>query len=448
MEIITNRKQSIVYFSYILLFIVLFFYGLYHARSFLIPVSLAVLFSMLLWPVSKLFERKGISRAGAAGICVFILLLVLIVFVFFFASQIANFSSQTGKMQNQIMEMVEQFKSFLQSKFGINTANFFSGAESGGGAESGTGGSSGSMNSGTGTASGSETSAANSGQGPGSGGESNAGTNSGGSGSSGNSESSGKGSEKSGSGSILGTGSESSAKSGGSGDSGSGFSLSSYISNIVSGIKTLAMVTFKTLIGIIIISVYVFLMLLYRHIFINFIRKISPRKQEAENVSRQVANVSKQYLAGRLIVIGIVAVINSVGLTLIGIKQGIFFGVLAALLDLIPYIGIIIGAGLPLIMSIINHQSWWPFFAVLGLFVFVQLLENYFLTPKIVGSKVRLNPLFTLMAVLVGGYIWGVAGMILFIPFLGMLKIIFDHVEPLHPYGYLIGDPENRTEKK
>lgn len=207
------------------------------------------------------------------------------------------------------------------------------------------------------------------------------------------------------------------------------------------------MITFKTVVGIIIILVYVFLMLLYRHIFINFIQKLSSNNQEAKTVSKQVAKVSHGYLSGRLTVICIVAVINSVGLTLIGIKNAVFFGVLAAVLDLIPYIGIIIGAGLPLLMSIINHQSWWPFFAVLGLFVFVQLLENYFLTPKIVGSKVRLNPLFTLMSVLVGGYLWGVAGMILFIPFLGMLKVIFDHVEPLNPYGYLIGDPKNRTQK-
>lgn len=414
METTRTRKHSIVYYSYILLFIVLFFYGLYNGRSFLIPVSLAALFAMLLWPVSKFFEKKGVSRAGSAGICVFILLLFLVAFVFFFASQAANFSSQMGDLQGQLANMQEQFKNFLQSKLGINTQNFFSGAESGGG-------------SGTGIEGGSEET---SGSGSGTGGGSDGST-------------SGTGS---GNGSDL-SNTNSQSESGGSG-SGSDLSLSSYISNIVSGLKTLAMVTFKTIVGIIVISVYVFLMLLYRHIFITFIQKISPKKQESEAVTRQVANVSKQYLAGRLIVIGIVAVINSVGLTLIGIKQGIFFGVLAAVLDLIPYIGIIIGAGLPLIMSIVNHQSWWPFFAVLGLFVFVQLLENYFLTPRIVGSKVRLNPLFTLMAVLVGGYIWGVAGMILFIPFLGMLKIIFDHIEPLHPYGYLIGDPENRTQKK
>lgn len=87
------------------------------------------------------------------------------------------------------------------------------------------------------------------------------------------------------------------------------------------------------------------------------------------------------------------------------------------------------------VMAIVNHLAWWPFSALLGLFVFVQLLENYFLTPKTVGSKVRLNPLFTLIAVLVGSYAWGLAGMILSIPFQVMQKVIFDHVEPLHPYG-------------
>lgn len=83
MEIIDNRKPKIIFYSYILLFIVLFFYGLYHARSFLIPVSLAALFAMLLWPIAKFCERKGLPRAGAAGVCIVILLLFLIAFVFF-----------------------------------------------------------------------------------------------------------------------------------------------------------------------------------------------------------------------------------------------------------------------------------------------------------------------------------------------------------------------------
>ena len=422
------RKHSIVYYSYILLFIVLFFYGLYNGRSFLIPFSLASLFAMLLWPIAKFFEEKGVPRAGAAGICVFLLLLFLLAFVFFFVSQVSDFTSQMGNLQNQLSSMVEQVKNFLNSKLGLNTQNFFSGTESGSGSGGG---------SGAGTASDSLSSGSSSGSGSGSGQDSGTGTAS---------------ASKSGSGLGIGdssgggTGRGSSGSSGG--DSGLGFGISSYLSTIVSSLKTFAMVTFKTLVGIVVISVYVFLMLLYRHIFINFVQKLAPKDQESEKVSREVANVSKQYLAGRFIVIGIVAVINSVGLTLIGIKQGIFFGVLAALLDLIPYIGIIIGAGLPLIMSLVNHEKMWPFFAVLGLFVFVQLLENYYLTPRIVGSHVRLSPLFTLIAVLIGGYVWGVAGMILFIPFLAMLKIIFDHIRPLHPYGYLIGDPDNRTEKK
>ncbi|WP_152424977.1 AI-2E family transporter [Nafulsella turpanensis] len=366
MEIVNFRKSSITYYSYILLFIVLFFFGLYHARSFLIPVALAVLFSMLLWPAAKFCERKGASRKWSSGICVFILLLFMLGLILFLVSQAAGFTSQMSSIQQQFTAMLDQVKNFLESKLGIDI------------------------------------------------------------------------------GQVLGNNSNSSNQQGGNMG---GFDITSYLSGFLSGLKSIAMGTVAAIIGIIVVLVYVFLMLLYRHVFINFIRKISPKKEEAEEVSREVAKVSQQYLAGRLIVIGIVAVINSVGLTLIGIKQGIFFGVLAAFLDLIPYIGIIIGAGLPLIASLINNEALWPFFAVLGLFVFVQLLENYYLTPKIVGTKVRLNPLFTIMAVLVGGYLWGVAGMILFIPFLGMLKVIFDHVEPLNPYGYLIGDPENRTDK-
>ena len=370
MEIVSFRKGTLTYYSYILLFIVLFFFGLYHARSFLIPVSLAVLFSMLLWPVARFLEKKGMSRKWSSGICVLILILFMLGLILFLVSQAAGFTSQMSNIQQQFSSMLEQAKSFLQSSLGINIDQVLSGS---------------------------------------SGGQNN----------------------------------QEGQQGGGLG----GIDITSYLSGFLSNLKSIVTGTVSAIIGVIVVLVYVFLMMLYRHVFIEFIRKVSSKEEKSKKVSKEVAKVSQQYLVGRLMVIGIVAVINSVGLTLIGIKQGIFFGVLAAFLDLIPYIGIIIGAGLPLIASLVNNQAIWPFFAVLGLFVFVQLLENYYLTPKIVGTKVRLNPLFTLMAVLVGGFLWGVAGMILFIPFLGMLKVIFDHVEPLHPYGYLIGDPVHRTEK-
>lgn len=415
METVTFRKNSIIFYSYVLLFTVVLFYGLYHARSFLIPVSLAVLFSMLLWPVSRFLERKGLSRAAAAGVCIFILLVVLVGFLLFFSSQVASLASDMSNLPSQLSSMLDKVKDFLQTKLGINVDSIFPEQRPGG-------------KSGSGSASGTE---ALSGQG------SSGGQNSG----SGNTS----GTESGGTGQSQQANQKSGSNSSGSSLMGS---LSSYISAIFSGIRTIAMFTFKTITGIIILLVYVFLMLLYRHVFLNFIQKISQKREEAQAITKQVARVSEQYLVGRLIVIAIIAVINSVGLTLIGIQQGVFFGVLAAVLNLVPYIGILIGAGLPLIVAIVMKQAWWPVFAVLGLFVFVQLLENYYLTPKIVGSKVKLNPLFTIMTVLVGGYLWGVGGMILFIPFLAMLKIIFDHVESLHPYGYLIGDPSHRTRKK
>lgn len=379
MEISTQRKQSVVYYSYILLFIVLAFYGLYHARSFLIPVSLAVLFAMLLWPVSRFLEKKGLSRAWGAGVCIIILLIFLASFIVFFTIQVSSFSSTFSNLQNQLNQVWQQISQFLESSLGIKVQSLF-----------------------------------------------------------------GKEPQEA----LLGSQQQQQGPLAVQTQQNRGLNITSYLSEAFSYFKSFATFTFKAIVGLIVVVVYTFLMLLYRHIFLNFIKKLSKRDEYSTAVSKEVAKVSQQYLAGRLIVIGIIAVLNSVALSLIGVKQAIFFGVLAAFLDLIPYIGIMIGAGLPLLMSLVNNQQLWPFFAVLGWFVFAQLLENYFLTPKIVGTKVRLNPLFTLMAVLVGGYLWGVAGMILFIPFLAMLKIIFDHVESLHPYGYLVGDPEHRTEKK
>lgn len=223
--------------------------------------------------------------------------------------------------------------------------------------------------------------------------------------------------------------------------------VTSYISNIASAAKSFVFGTFKAIVGLVIVLVYVTLFLYYRNVIFEFIIKLSPKENKAAIISSEVTKVSYQYLGGKLIVIVIIAVLNSAGLYFIGVKQAIFFGVLAAFLDIIPFIGIIIGAGLPVIMTLISPDPIWKTFAVMGLFTFSQLLENYFLTPKVIGSHVHLNPLFTLMIVLIGGYLWGVAGMILFIPLLAMAKVLFDHIEPLNPYGFLIGDPNERTEK-
>lgn len=168
----------------------------------------------------------------------------------------------------------------------------------------------------------------------------------------------------------------------------------------------------------------------------------------ANSITEQISKVTQQYLIGVLLVIIILAVLNTTGLLIIGIKHAVFFGVLAAILNIVPYIGVLVGSLFPIIMALLTKDSIWSAVAVAGVFAFNQFLENNFLTPNITGSQVKINPLAAIMALIVGGMIWGVAGMILFIPFIGIAKILFDNIQSLKPLGYLIGEDDNGEKEK
>jgi predicted PurR-regulated permease PerM len=206
--------------------------------------------------------------------------------------------------------------------------------------------------------------------------------------------------------------------------------------------------TTGTLATISIISIYIFFFMYYREKFQRFFMMITPANEHANvnNIITQISLVTQQYLSGVLIVIVILSVLNSVGLLIIGVRQAIFLGCLAGLLNIIPYIGVLIGSLLPILIALLTKDGLGPAIAVAGVFAFNQFLENNFLTPNIVGGKVKINPLASIIALLIGGSLWGVAGMILFIPFLGIAKIIFDNIEGLRPYGYLIGDDSDTEE--
>lgn len=195
-----------------------------------------------------------------------------------------------------------------------------------------------------------------------------------------------------------------------------------------------------------IILIYIFFFMLYRHKFTNFLLQITAERHAAStrNVVVQISEVTQHYLSGVFIVVLILAVLNSTGLLIVGIKHAVFFGVLAAILNIIPYIGTFIGGTIPTLYALLTEDIGTAI-ATASVFVVAQFLENNFLTPKIVGSKVRINPLAAIVALLIGGALWGVAGMILFIPFIGIVKIVFDNVETLKPFGYLIGEDEEEN---
>lgn len=194
-------------------------------------------------------------------------------------------------------------------------------------------------------------------------------------------------------------------------------------------------VTFFTL-----VPIYVFFILLYRDNFKSFLYHLRPENngQDYFGMFTEVKNLVQNYITGLAIVITIVALLNSVGLLLLGIRYAILLGIISAVLTVIPYIGIAIGASLPIIMALITKDSYFYAFGVLGLYVLIQFLEGNFITPKVVGSKVKINPMAAIFALIVFGSIWGIVGMIMAIPLTGVVKIILSSDERLRPFAFLL----------
>lgn len=194
---------------------------------------------------------------------------------------------------------------------------------------------------------------------------------------------------------------------------------------------------------LVIVLLTLFFFLYYSHFLKVFLFKLVDEEKHAElrNILLKVSIVVQDYITGLFMVMGIVAVLNTLGLLLLGIKYAMFFGVLAAFLTIIPYIGIFIGSLLPILFALATKDSLWYPVGVAGIFWVVQFLEGNFITPNVIGNKVSINPFAAIMALFIGAEVWGASGMILFIPFLAMAKVFFDVIEPLKPFGYLLGSP-------
>ena len=162
----------------------------------------------------------------------------------------------------------------------------------------------------------------------------------------------------------------------------------------------------------------------------------------------KVEKVVRSYVLGLFMVIIVIAILNTVGLMFLGIQHAVFFGVLAAVLTIIPYIGIFIGSLLPIVFAFATKDSLWYPLGVALIFWGVQFLEGNLITPNIIGGRVSINPFAAILVLFFGGILWGPIGMILSIPVLAIMKVIFDAIEPLKPYGFLIGNPPDEDEAR
>jgi predicted PurR-regulated permease PerM len=143
----------------------------------------------------------------------------------------------------------------------------------------------------------------------------------------------------------------------------------------------------------------------------------------------------------------VLAVLNSIGFLLLGLKYAILLGLTAAILNIIPYVGPWIGALLPVTIALLTKDSAMYAVGAMGVILITQFIDNNFITPKVVGSSVSINPLASIVALLAGGMLWGVVGLILAIPITGMLKIVCDEIPGLKPWGFLLGEEKTYPEE-
>jgi len=203
--------------------------------------------------------------------------------------------------------------------------------------------------------------------------------------------------------------------------------------------------TAGTVFKIFIMPVFVFYILFYRERFHFFIMRVVPKdqKNKANKILDEISFVSQRYLGGAFIVVLILSVLNSLGLYIVGVEYAILFGVISALFNFIPYFGTWIGAFFPFMFALLTGDSPNLALGVLILFAIIQFTENNILTPNITGGVVRLNPFITILALIAGGMVWGVAGMLLVIPFIASLKILFENFDSTKALAFLLGRPEN-----
>jgi predicted PurR-regulated permease PerM len=162
--------------------------------------------------------------------------------------------------------------------------------------------------------------------------------------------------------------------------------------------------------------------------------------KEVGVVLKQTKDAIQNYMYGLVLETSIVALLNSTALLILGVKYWILLGVMGAILNIIPYIGGIISVALPVIIATVTRDGLHTQVLILICYMVIQFIDNHFLVPYIVSSKVKINALISIVFVLLGNAVWGVPGMFLCIPFAGILKIIFDRIDELKPWGRLLGD--------
>lgn len=342
-------KSPLMKINQNLLFLVLLTVVLYYGRPILIPLVFAIMLAMLMAPLCRWLDGKGLPRGVSSLICILILLLIFLGMIAILMAQLSGFIQDLPLFEQKTNEMLVSIQLFIEKQFDIPAHRQ---------AEMVT----------------KETKHISQ-------------------------------------------------------------SLGSYFSSVLRS-------SIQIVLNLVITLVFTFLMLFHKERYYSFFLQFSygETEEQKHGVLNSISLVAQQYLKGRAISIVVMFILYLVSLWTIGIKGALLLAAVAALVNILPYIGPVLAAVIPFFIALVTEESWQPAIWLLLSFFLIQAIDNYFLTPYFLGGEVSLSALSTFIAIICGGFIWGVAGMILFIPMLSIAKIIFDYVPRWQLYGFLIGD--------
>ena len=192
----------------------------------------------------------------------------------------------------------------------------------------------------------------------------------------------------------------------------------------------------------VLVPIYIFLLLYYKNLILNFLHEVFA-EENSDKVSEVLGETKaaiQSYMVGLLLEALVVAAMNVTALLLLGVQYAVLLGVIGALLNFLPYIGGLVAIILPVLISVVTKDGLTIPILIIAAYSLIQFIDNHFLVPLLVSSRVKINAFFSIVIVLLGGALWGMSGMFLSIPFLAILKIIFDRLPEMKPWGRLLGD--------
>jgi predicted PurR-regulated permease PerM len=353
----TRMKEIIARVNQYLLLAILIAVVLFYGKVVIVPVVFAALLAMLMAPVCRWLDARGLSRPLSTAVCILILLVSLLAILGVVVAEISTFAGESEAIEKKANELMAMLQDFIQQTFGVEPEKQMT---------------------------------------------------------------------------VVKEQVKNMGKSAGS-----------FAAAFVGGITS-------TIAGLLITLVFTFLFLFNKERYESFFLKLYKDEEPAKvkTIVNKISTVAQKYLTGRVLSILTLATLYSIGLLIVGVKNAVLLAGIAALLTVIPYVGSAVGGLFPFIMALVTEDSMQPALMVIVVIVVIQTIDNYFIEPNMVGGEVNLSAFMSIWAILVGGIVWGVAGMVLFIPMLGIVKIVCDHVEPLKPLGYVMGDPDGNKPSK